>query len=198
MRGECERGGRGVSEERSERSAMHSIIAAHDQNFGIGKENKLPWHIEGDLKFFQNVTTVSAASLATGMQLQNAVVMGRNTWQSLPGGRPLKRRTNIVLTKNAVFPLPDRVLRASNLQEALQIAADRACPKIFVIGGAAVYREAMTMDIFDTLYITEVEGVYDCDTFLPDYKNIFTLFESSPLNLENNYRYQFKTYKRKE
>lgn len=176
----------------------HAIIVAHDQNFGIGKNNQLPWHIKGDLKFFQTMTSTSPSESLGGEQKQNAVIMGRNTWQSLPEPyRPLKQRLNVVLTKNDSFLLPKGVLRGRNLTEALQNIAEKGCARIFVIGGATVYKEAMMSDLFSSLYVTEVEGVYDCDTFFPDYKNDFELEDSSPLNIENNYRFRFKTYKRK-
>lgn len=125
--------------------------------------------------------------------------MGRNTWQSLPEAyRPLRERINIVLTTNDSYFLPQGVLRAHNLAQALQIIISHDCARIFIIGGAAVYKEAITIEVFDTLYITEIEGIYDCDTFFPDYKSTFELVDSSPLNSEGDYRYWFKTYTRKK
>ena len=173
----------------------HAIIVAHDQALGIGKNNKLPWHIKGDLKFFQSTT----CALPQGAEKQNAVIMGRKTWQSLPEAyRPLRGRINVVLTNNDSLFLPQGVLRNNDLKAALNRAAEIGCLKIFVIGGAAIYKQAFYMEVFRTLYITEVEGMYDCDTFLSDYRDQFELVESSSLNVEDNYRYWFKTYKRKK
>ena len=176
-----------------------ALIVAHDQVFGIGKNNQLPWHIKGDLKFFQTITTTLPSCSLAGKQQQNGLIMGRLTWQSLPEAyRPLKERVNIVLTQNDDFLLPEKVLRAHNFREAWQKTIDQGCARVFIIGGAAVFKEAMAMDIFTSLYITEVEGNYDCDTFFPDYRNSFDLIDSSPINIENNYRYRFRTYKRKK
>jgi len=176
----------------------HVIIVAHDQVFGIGRANKLPWHIKSDLKFFQKTTSEVPPDVLQGGSKQNALIMGRNTWQSLPEAyRPLSKRQNIVLTTNDSFFLPEGVFRARSFTEAMQsISADN--PKIFVIGGASVYKEAINMDTFGTLHVTEVEGIYACDTFFPEYKSIFELVESSPLQIESNYRFRFKTYARKK
>ena len=79
-----------------------SIVVAMDEQQGIGKGGKLPWHIPGDLKYFKNLTTKTKLP-----DKKNVVIMGRKTWESLPQNfRPLSKRINVVLTRNKIFYLP--------------------------------------------------------------------------------------------
>ena len=140
-----------------------NIIVAKCLNGGIGYKNKLPWGFRSDLRRF--------AELTKG-QGNNAIIMGRKTWESLPL-RPLSGRDNYVLSttlrsdKAAVFPSVETLM--SHLQ-------DKDYDDIWVIGGAAVY-EAL-MDETDKLYVTEIQNSYCCDTFFPSIPDAFTL-ESS-------------------
>ena len=84
-----------------------NIIVAADKNWGIGKDNKLLVSIPADMKFFRETTT------------GNVVVMGRKTLESFPGGLPLKRRTNIVLTKDVNYQVKDAVL-VHSVEELLE------------------------------------------------------------------------------
>ena len=135
------------------------IIAAVADNWAIGRENSLLWHISGDMKYFRQVTTGSP------------VIMGRKTFESI--GRPLPKRRNIVISRSAVSI--DGVEVARSLEEAFALAGGRgnsqtlaAGPeKCFVIGGGEVYRQAMGMA--DGLYVTHVHcAVADADTFFPE------------------------------
>lgn len=129
------------------------IIVAVADNMAIGRGNDLPWHISEDLKRFKSLTS------------EHPVIMGRRTYESL--GRPLPKRTNIVVTRG--FDAPEGVLQAGSLEEAFTIAeglvpADGRC---FVIGGGQLY--AAAMESADRLFITEVHTkVDDADTFFPD------------------------------
>jgi dihydrofolate reductase len=170
-----------------------ALIVAHDRALGIGMNNKLPWHIPGDMKYFRRITCQ-----IPGEQMgkaENVVIMGRKTWESLPQTfKPLPRRINLVLTKNSEYLLPPGVLLSESLEEALQTLEETPHARIFVIGGASIYKEAINMDVFSTLYVTEIEGQYNCDVFFPEYRNSFTLVESSPVISEGNYNYCHKTY----
>jgi len=122
-----------------------SIIAAVAQNDVIGRDNALPWRLPSDLKRFKAIT------------MGKPLVMGRKTFESI--GRPLPGRTNIVVSRRAAAPLPG-VVAAASLAEALEAARRQAAAdgvdEIFVIGGAALYREALPLA--DRLYITEVKA----------------------------------------
>ncbi|MCC5991595.1 MAG: dihydrofolate reductase [Rhodobacteraceae bacterium] len=130
---------------------MISLIVARARNGAIGRNNTIPWHAPEDLKFFQRET------------LGGAVVMGRNTWDSLPR-KPLPRRLNIVVTSrpgdsdDALFLPLDQVVGAARAAGYL---------RIYAIGGAGIYRAFLPLA--ERLLITEVDvEVEDADTFFPD------------------------------
>jgi len=129
-----------------------SIIVAIAQNNAIGKDNKLLWHIPADLKRFRQITT------------GHTVIMGKNTFLSLPGGA-LKNRRNIVITDNR----KDRFKGCEivfSVEEAI-----RVCDKDkenFIIGGASVYRQFLPHA--GKLYLTLVNHAFDADTYFPEIK----------------------------
>ena len=117
----------------------------------IGNQGKLPWHLTGDLQHFRRTTT------------GHTVVMGRRTFQSLPG--PLPGRTNVVLTRDPDWQAPS-VTVAHDLQEALQEA--RHGTDVWIMGGGEVYAEALATGLVDEIMATEVFGEYQGDTFFPE------------------------------
>ncbi|MDO8620673.1 MAG: dihydrofolate reductase [Candidatus Levybacteria bacterium] len=138
-----------------------SIIAAMDEKRGIGKDNKIPWHIKEDFRRFKTLTS------------GHAIIMGRKTWESLPI-KPLPNRTNIVITRDPAS-LARRGLARLNglevvrsLEEALRRASlaqgDDEC---FVIGGGQIFEQ--TIGLADKLYLTIVKGDFGADAFFPDY-----------------------------
>lgn len=128
-----------------------SVIVAVAENGAIGKEQRLLWRLPNDLKLFKELT------------LGHTVIMGRNTFESLPNGALPKRR-NIVITSKADFCYPD-VLVARSIPEALTLCKDD--DEVFFIGGAMIYREAL--EFADRLYLTKVYHRFeDADTFFPD------------------------------
>lgn len=129
---------------------MISIIVAVSEDMGIGKNNELLWHISDDLKRFKKLT------------LGNTVIMGKNTWESLPN-RPLKGRKNIVLTDIPGEQIEGTVT-AYSIEDAL-----RKCGKeeeIFIMGGGSVYRQFMP--IADRLYISHVHRKAPADVHFPE------------------------------
>lgn len=158
-----------------------NIIVAVDQKRGIGIKNDLPWRLKADMKWFKE-TTVS-----TDRTKPNAVIMGRKTWDSIPDKfRPLVDRINIVITRspsNCAAPYC-----ASNLDEALALAYDLA-DKVFVIGGASIYKLAFHHRDLDELFITEIDKDFNCDTFFPDYSNL-THFKVIRNGSENDLNYK--------
>lgn len=136
------------------------IVVAMDEKRGIGKDGKLPWpRIPEDIQRFKDET------------LGNPVIMGRKTYESIPQKfRPLPDRQNIVITRNIDLELPGCNI-AHSLAEAIDIATSSNPRRISIIGGGEVYRSALA--IADTLYLTQIEGDFDADTFFPEYKNQF-------------------------
>lgn len=137
------------------RPPVLALIAAVAQNGCIGRDNRLPWHLPEDLRFFKRVTT------------GKPVVMGRRTFESL--GRPLPNRTNIVVTRNPAFIAPTAVRVAHSLPAALAlataVAAESGSEEILVIGGAQLYAEALPQ--VTRMYLTEVEAAVAGDAFFP-------------------------------
>ena len=125
------------------------LIWAQDHNGGIGKDGNLPWHISEDLKNFKKLTSGSA------------ILMGRNTWESLPI-RPLPERRNIVLSSRGI---PD-VECYTSVEECIETLDGDGTEKLFVIGGSTVYRNFIHRA--DELHITQVnEMTQGIDTYFP-------------------------------
>jgi dihydrofolate reductase len=128
---------------------MISIIVAVSDDWGIGKNNDLLWHISEDLKRFKRLTT------------GKTVIMGKKTWESLPK-RPLPGRRNIVLT-DVPGEKTDGAVTVYSIDEALRICENR--DEAFVIGGGSVYRQFMPLS--DKLYITHVHRNAAADIYFP-------------------------------
>jgi len=153
-------------------------IVAIARNLAIGKNGKLPWHYSSDLKFFKQTT------------LNNTVVMGFNTWQSI--GKPLPNRLNIVLSRsNSIENQPSALLLRSR-EEALALAK-YLNGDLFVIGGAQTYQSFS--DRIEKWMVTEIpETIENADAFMPpDFLDEFELQETK--ELETNVR--VKIYSRK-
>jgi dihydrofolate reductase len=127
--------------------SLAPIVAVSD-NGVIGSGRRLPWHLPADLAHFKALT------------LDKPILMGRRTWESLPGLLP--RRRHLVLTRDLDYRAPGAVLVRS-LSEALAAAADS--PELMVVGGAEVYAE--TLPMAERLYLTLVHATVDGDTFFP-------------------------------
>lgn len=128
---------------------------ARSRNGVIGRDGELPWRLKSDLQIFKQVT------------LFKPVVMGRKTWDSLPK-KPLPGRLNVVLSRDGSFE-PRGAVVCETLNEALQIAREQAAEdgaeEVCVIGGAAVFAEAMPRA--RRLYLTEVDAEVEGDVRLP-------------------------------
>ncbi len=158
------------------------IIAAMDLNRGIGKKNTLPWLIKADMRHFKDLT------------LNGTVIMGRKTWESLPEKfRPLPKRENIVLTRKENYKFPEGVIKASSLDEALQVARE---DKIYVIGGATLYKEAILHLSCNGISLTLVNGEFDCDKFFPEIPDYFFQSGASPFQKEGEIEFAFIEYER--
>ena len=139
-------------------------MVAADQGWGIGRAGAIPWpKLRGDMQHFKRVTSTTSDPAR-----QNAVIMGRKTWDSAEvAGKALPRRLNIVVSTRADLALPDGVVLARSLDDALAAAA-AASETTFVVGGAVLYREAFDHPALRWIYLTRVLARFDCDTHLPD------------------------------
>ncbi len=155
---------------------MISIIAAVADDLGIGKDNRLLWHIPDDLKRFKKLTT------------GKCVIMGERTWESLPA-KPLPNRKNIVLTDK-----PGKSFNcdftAHSIEEALSSCSD--FDEVFIIGGETLFRQFIPMA--QRLYITRVHEKAPADTYFPEidpkvWKQIFTEYHEGVPGLHPDYTY---------
>ncbi len=133
-----------------------TLLAAHDRNLVIGRDNDLPWSLPLDMRHFRLSTT------------GHPIIMGRKTYESI--GRALPLRKNIVLTKNRTFAA-DKVAVCHSIESANELAKATGSHEVFVIGGAEIYK--IYLPIADKLSMTFVDGEVEGDTYFPevDYSN---------------------------
>lgn len=130
---------------------MITLIAARDRNGAIGKDNTIPWEAPEDLKFFMRET------------MGGAVIMGRNTWDSLPF-KPLKNRLNIVVSSQGV----DHEHVFATVEEAIAFASSEGRVRLYAMGGFGIYKAMLPLA--DRLVITEVDTeVEGADTWFPEF-----------------------------
>jgi len=169
------------------------VVVAADLRRGIAKDGQLPWKLPGDMKFFRELTSKTAAP-----DRQNAVIMGRKTWQSIPAKRrPLADRINVVLSRDPGYAVPEQVLVSGSLDQALNELSKRQVGRCFVIGGGQIYQEALRHPGLNLLYFTEIQAVFDCDTFFPDFASDFELVSASEPGREGEIQYCFKVFRRR-
>ena len=138
-------------------------ISSIYQDFGIGNSGKIPWNCKEDLKKFKKITTETKDRTK-----QNAVIMGRKTWDSLPKKyRPLPDRLNIVITRQT-YEDAVNIKFCNSFEKAIYICnEDNNIETIFVIGGSEIYKEAIKSKQCRYIYVTEINSDLICDTFFP-------------------------------
>jgi dihydrofolate reductase len=159
-----------------------SCIVAVAHNRVIGRDNDIPWYLPADLQYFKKVT------------MGHTVVMGRNCYNSI--GRPLPKRTNIIVTRDP-FYISSVCPIARSIPEALEIANEKGDTEVFIIGGGQIYNQ--TVNLWDRLYLTEVDIEVDGDVFFPeiDMKQWRLVREEYHTKDEKNeYNYVFKVFER--
>jgi dihydrofolate reductase len=127
-----------------------SLLVAADENNVIGKDNKLPWHLPNDLKYFKNLTW--------GMP----ILMGRKTFESI--GKALPGRKSIVITRNKDWQRQD-VAVVYSVEEAIEKAKEYDVKEIFVIGGAEIFQTSF--DKANRIYLTRIHHQFEGDVFFP-------------------------------
>ena len=159
---------------------MKAILHA-DREWGIGKGNSLMFRIPADMKFFKETTT------------GNVVVMGSNTLKSLPGGKPLKDRINIVLYPEG--PKREDCTVVDSLEELFSEIKKYDSEMVFVIGGAMLY--STLLPYCSEVLVTKVDAVGGADVFfenLDNNTNFKLIYESEPIET-NGLNIKFTTYK---
>jgi dihydrofolate reductase len=157
------------------------LIAAADKNWAIGRNNSLLVRIPNDMKNFQHIT------------MGNVVVMGRKTLESFPGGMPLPKRVNIVLTQQMDYNGRGAVV-VHDEKELWEELKKYDSDRIYIIGGESVYRQMLPY--CDTAYITKLDYAYEADTWMPDLDEEpgWTLTEQGEEQTCFDLIYNFNTY----
>lgn len=130
-----------------------NLIVAVDKNWAIGNGNKLLVSIPQDMKFFRETT------------MGKVVVMGRKTLESFPGGQPLKKRTNIVITGDPSYDVKDAIV-VHSIDEALEELKKYNEDDIYVIGGESIYRQMLPY--CKLAHVTKIDHAYEADTYFPN------------------------------
>ncbi len=154
-----------------------SLIAAMAKNRVIGINNKMPWHLPADLRHFKALT------------VGKPIVMGRKTWESLPGLLP--DRPHIVVTRDLNYQA-EGCLVVHSIDEALATVGD--VPEIMIVGGAAFY--ATMLPQADRLYLTQIETTVEGDAFFPEYNTAewqVIAQEEHSADEKNPFSYRFLT-----
>ncbi|HIX02326.1 MAG TPA: dihydrofolate reductase, partial [Candidatus Ligilactobacillus excrementigallinarum] len=159
---------------------MISYIWAEDINGGIGIDGHLPWHLSEDLKRFKNLT------------MNHTIIMGRKTYESLPGILP--GRKHLVLSHQKL-DVPNKVIVLNTKEQLDEWLKKHADEENIIIGGATLFK--LYMNKVDVLYLTKIEKQYRTDTQMPqiDYSK-FNLIDQSK-HYENDVEFYFKTFNRK-
>ena len=132
-----------------------NLIVAVDQNWAIGNKGKLLVSIPSDMKFFREETSGEG----------KVVILGRKTLESFPGGRPLKNRVNVVLTKNPDFQAEGAIV-VHSVEEALEAVKNYDDEKIYVIGGDAIYKQFLPY--CKLAHVTKIFHEYEADAHFPN------------------------------
>lgn len=160
-----------------------SCIVAVAQNRVIGKDNEIPWYLPADLAYFKKTT------------LGHCVIMGRQCFTSI--GRPLPKRTNIIITRDPYF-IASQCLVAHSLGEALALAQQEGEEEVFIIGGGQIYSQSA--DLWQKLYLTEVALDAEGDILFPQTDMEDWHLESADFHQKdekNPFDYTFKVFTRK-
>ena len=163
------------------------IVVAISKNYAIGKDNDLLWRLPDDFKFFKQTT------------LDHVVILGRKTFDSLPGLLP--RRTFVIVTRQKDYQVPVGHYAVNSLEEAFELCeVQRQEKEVFVIGGGAIYKESIEKGMVDKMYITEVGAeIEGADTFFPEFNKSEwqeTQRIHHPTDEKHKYAFDFVTYEK--
>jgi len=156
-----------------------TIVVAIAENYAIGKNNQLLWHMPADLKHFKQITS------------GHTVIMGRKTYDSV--GKPLPNRRNIIITRQEITIPGCEVVKS--VDDALELCTNEE--EVFIVGGAEIYKLAMPKT--DRIYLTIIHHSFEADTLFPEidymeWKEVSR--EDHPADEKHKYSYSFITLER--
>lgn len=161
---------------------MNCIVAV-DSNWAIGYKNNLLVSIPADMRFFKNETT------------GKVVVMGKNTLESFPGGKPLANRTNIVVALEKDYKVPGATV-VNSIEEALEAVKEYDTNDVYIIGGGSIYKQFL--QYCDVAHVTKIDYAYQADTYFPnlDEDDEWELVGDSDEQTYYDLEYRFLKYER--
>ena len=161
-----------------------SAIVATAKNGIIGKDNEIPWYLPADFAYFKRIT------------LNHHIIMGRNCYESI--GRPLPKRTNIIVTRNP-FYIATGCITVHSITEGVKIAKQNGETEAFIIGGGEIYKQ--TMQLLDKIYLTEVDLDTEGDVFFPEFNPAewhLISEEKHEKDEKNEWDYTFKIFEKRK
>ena len=158
------------------------IIVAMDKKNGIGLNNALPWKFKKDMHFFREMTKGDG---------NNAIVMGKNTYLSI--NNKLPDRDNLVLS-TSLTEIPDHSFLFKDIDDLVVFCKNKKYDSVWIIGGETIYKQFMELQYVSEIYITEIDAIYNCDTFFPTIPIDFQLSTTISSITENNISLVFKKY----
>jgi dihydrofolate reductase len=169
-----------------------SVVVAADEQRGIGRDGAMPWRLPREMAYFKTLTSTAAPGT------QNAVIMGRRTYESIPEKfRPLVGRLNVALSRAPGYA-PQGGLPAGSLDAALALVAARTdIDRVFVVGGGELYREALAHPACARVYRTLVHARFPADTWLADFESDYTRVSSDGPHEERDAAYTYEVWDRK-
>lgn len=161
-----------------------NLIAAVDENWAIGNKNELLVRIPNDQKFFREETT------------GKVVVLGRKTMETFPGGKPLKNRTNIVLSTRTDYEVEGAIV-VHSVEELLEELKNYSDEDVYIIGGESIYRQMLPY--CNVAHITKIDMAYDADAYHPnlDEDSAWQITACSDEQVYFDLTYHFVKYERK-
>lgn len=158
---------------------MISLIVAYDENRVMGYNNKMPWHLPGDLAYFKKTT------------MGKPMIMGRKTFESI--GKALPGRTNIVVTRDPNYQA-EGIVVVHSFDDALEMAKKEE-KEIMVIGGEQIFR--LALPIADVLYVTKIQHNFQGDTFFPEFSIEWKkVSESEEHETQDGIKFSYLIYQR--
>lgn len=162
---------------------MNAIVAV-DQNWGIGSKNKLLVSIPNDQKFFREET------------IGKVIVLGRKTMETFPGGKPLIKRINIILSTDKNYKVKDAIV-VNSIEELLEELKKYKSEDVYIAGGDSIYRQMLPY--CDTVHVTKIDHSYEADSFFPrlDEMEEWSITADSEEQTYFDLEYHFLKYEKK-
>ena len=157
----------------------YNIIVAICKNNGIGYNNKIPWYIKEDLKIFSKLTRGNN---------NNAIIMGRNTFESLPNNF-LPKRDNLILSSSIIIDekREDNIIKTfDNVYAIINFCNNKKYEQVWVIGGQLIYETFIKNNIINNLFITKINNEYVCDKYFYYDEKQWKLVSSEKINNKEN------------